>query len=209
MCGAKAIEDTALDFNDDDYDKYRLRREELIDNIVNIVKLQEKQFDFKAFQTDIQDNEFWEGIEEAVKLRTRSFMKVIPYRKLENEKRFELIDKGFDIVYQQRENLQFLIQEIDDEALARALFEVLVGSEYVMVNHYASKRQFKDVVIDNICLQDEDLEYIWDKYTSNIALVEKIAAVRRNIRLEKQLSYLTNRVSYLENLLQLMLDDKE
>ena len=209
MCGTKDIEDTALDFNDENYDKYRLRREELINIITNIVKLQEKQFDFKSFQTDIQDDEFWEEIEEAVKLRTRSFIKVIPYRKLEIEKRLELIDKGFDIVYQQRENLQFLIQQIGDKALAKALFEVLVGSEYVMVNNYASKRLFKDIVIDNISLQDEDLEYIWDKYTSNIELVEKIAAVRSNIRLENQLSYLTNRVSYLENLLQLMLDDKE
>lgn len=209
MCGTEAIEDTALDFEIEDYDQYRKQRDELVNAIVNIVKFQENPFDFQAFETKINDEEFWEEVEGDVKRKTRSFMKVISYRKLEEEKRLELIDKGFDIVYYQRENLQFMIREIDNEVLAKALYEVILGSEYVIVNRYASKRQFKDIVINNIRLEDADLEYIWDKYAENTAIVEKIATVRSNIRMENQISYLINRMNALEDILQTVFEKDE
>lgn len=200
LCGTEDVENKAFDLEEEEYEKYIAERDKLIDTIVKIVKLREELFDFRELNTEVQDEEFWDSIERAVTKRVGGFMKVIPYRKLEKEKRLELIDKGFELIYCEREDRKFLIHAMGDEILADALLEILLGSEYVIATMYVSKRRFMAMVKNNICLQEEDLEYIWNKFEQNLSIVQAMAAVRANARVENRINYLLKRMDDLENL---------
>lgn len=201
LYGTEEIEENALELEEEEYKSYQKECGKLIDAIVELVKLQEKAFDFSSLSNEIQDEEFWKEIQENVQRKTKYFMKVLPYRKQEKERRLELLEKGFDILYKQRENRQFLRETIEEEALANALYEIFQESEYAIMILYASKRRFKKFVSDNSCLEDEDLEYIWELYEQNFSAVQPVALSKRNARLENMVNYLIRRVDALENLM--------
>lgn len=161
LCGTENIADTALELEEEEYGQYQEKCEELVDAIVDVVKFQEKEFNFETFYEQIPDEEFWTDIEEAVQESVDDFMKVIPYRKLPKEKRLQLLKKGFDIIYVQRENREFLAESIGDQIIADALYKILMESEYAIGVSYVSKRRFKNFVMERSGIQDEDMEYIW------------------------------------------------
>lgn len=208
-CGAENIEDTAFELEEEEYERYVLERNRLVGAIVRLVKLKEELLDFHKLNTEIQDEEFWENIEKDVINRTDGFMKVTPFRKLEKLKRWELLDRGFDLVYVERENREFMIQTIGDEILVDALLEILLGSEYVIATMYISKRRFMDTVKNNICLQEEDLKYIWDKYEQNLSMVQAMASVRTNARMENRIKFLLKRIDDLENLMVMAMNEDD
>ncbi|HBA97902.1 MAG TPA: hypothetical protein DCZ23_07330, partial [Lachnospiraceae bacterium] len=127
--------------------------------------------------------------------------KLVSYRKLEENKRLELLRKTFDVVYIQRENKKFLADAIRNFQLADALFEIIQASEYIIVIMYVSKRRFREFIVNDLAIADADVEYIWTLYEQHLEIVQKIATLKNNIRLANRINSLSDTIYDLSSLL--------
>lgn len=174
-----------------------------------LIKEEHGIFDFGTFSKQICDDVFWKEIERNVVRETTSFMRALPYRRRDKEVRLDLIRRTFDIIYIQHENSQFLKDAIGNEELANALCEVIQMSEDMIVLMCASKRRVKKYMIDALCVEDEDLEYIWGLYEENSAAVQTLCSAKSSIRLERKVNYLKQRMDGMERLIKLLLKELE
>ena len=112
ICGSEHIEEMALGLEDEEYKIYENEYDNIVYLIQEIVRRQEKLFDFSILMDQLPDEGFWNSIKEDVDWVVRKFMAVLPYRKLDKQERLELVEKSFHIIYLQRENRKFLLESI-------------------------------------------------------------------------------------------------
>lgn len=201
LCGTENIQDASLNLNNDEYSQYEEECKKIVRTIENIVRLQEKPFDFTCLLNEVADEEFWENIKHRVDRAVKCFLTVVPYRKLDEHVRLELLEKSFDIIYLQRESRSFLSEILGDELLSDAIHEILRESEFMIVANYASKRLFKNFVTRKANLDDKDLDVIWDLYEQNFSTVFTNVSLKNHFRLSEQIRLLADKIDELEDLL--------
>lgn len=209
LCGSEDVNDTSKSLDENDYQTYKEERKKIIQAIELTVKLQEKPFDFSPLYNEIKDKKFWKVIQDNVSRMTKEFFTVAPYRKLDLGTRLDIIKKSFETIYFQRENKKFLAEILEDTALSNAAFEVLMESEFTIICSYISKRRFKIFLSNRICLDDADLEFIWDLYQQNFQTLLTIVSLRNSARIEDRIRFLTNRVDELDDILYSALSQDE
>lgn len=197
ICGSEEIMESAISLSDEKFREFRKERGKLIETIVDIVKSQEKAFDSSVFWEKVSDKDFWRDIEKVVQKRTDSYLNVIPYRNLDKESRLQLIKKGFDTLYIQRENREFLIKEVETPEKADAIHEVLMECEYAIVSTCMSKRRFKDFVKSASGIENEELEYLWRIYDKNFEIVQRMVESKRYIALKNDIRKVEEQIGKL------------
>lgn len=209
LCGTKDIEDTASEMEEEGYQEYEDKCGKLTEAIVAIVREQEAPFDFGEFSDLIQDKGFWKKIARKVEGKTANFLHALLFRKLDKDRRLELLDRAFHLIYFQHENLSFLREDIGDEELAKALYEIIQASEDMMVLICASKRRVKKYLAETYCLEEQDSEYICELYERNIQAVRELASAKSMVRLERKINYLKQRLDGMEEVIGLLLEMQE
>lgn len=201
ICGTENIQDALLDLDDEEFEEYEKQCKNIVNTIGDIVRLQEKSFDFTPLFSEIPDKEFWEDIKEDVERIVRGFLTVIPYRRLDVQNRLKLLEQSFDIIYLQREYKKFLSEVLGDSMLADAVYVVLMESENIIVSNYASKRFFKDALSKKIKLDEKDLDVIWNLYEQNFSTILTIVSLKNHLRLVNHIRHLSDRIDELEGIL--------
>lgn len=204
ICGVEHIEDVALGLNDKEYEIYEKECDNIVSFIRDIVREQEKPFDFSILMNQLPDEGFWDSIKEEVDWAVRKFMDVLPYRRLDRKKRLELVERSFYMIYLQRENRKFLSESIGDPLLSEAVYEILMESEFMVVVNYASKRRFKNFLIHNVKLEEDDLNYIWDLYHQNFSTVLTYVSLKNDFRIMEHINDLEDKFQELLNTLGLV-----
>ncbi len=205
--GSDYLEERAFELEHDDYEKYRAECKKLVDVIVKLVKLQEKPFDIESLKGEVKDEGFWREIEEDVGRLTVDFLRVLPFRKAEKEKRRRILAESFDIIYLQYENKKYLEDIIKDDEIVEAVYEILMASEYMIVEMYASKRRFQEFLAEYLCLEEEDMELIWNLYQQEFASICSMVSMRNTARAARRMNYLSKKMDDLEDMLLLALDE--
>lgn len=201
ICGREHIQDSLLELEQEEYERYDRLREDLIAVIGGIVRLQEKPFDYTSLRQEVQDEEFWDEIEEEVDRFVKRFFIVVPYRKQDEHTRLELLEKSFRIIYLERENRKYLTKTLEDPQLSQAIYEILRESEFMIVNNYVSKRLYKDFLEQNLKLEQTDMDFLWDLYEHDFTIVMRYVFLKNNSGIMRQLVQLNKKVDDLEDLI--------
>lgn len=201
ICGRDNILDSSLELEQEEYETYDCLREDLIAVIGGIVRLQEKPFDFTSLRQEVRDEEFWNEIEEEVDRFVKRFFIVVPYRKLDEHTRLELLEKSFRIIYLERENRKYLTKALEDPQLSQAVYEILRESEFMIVNNYVSKRIYKDFLEQNLKLEQTDMDFLWNLYEHDFSTVMRYVFLKTNSGMMRQLVQLNKKVDDLEDLI--------
>lgn len=209
LCGSSRISDVLSDMDEGQYETYEKEYHKITYLSAELVKLREKPFDAEDFLEQLPDREFWENVKEDVSRAVNSFFETAPYRKLDEQARLACLGKSFELIYLQRESRKFLAETLQDALLANAVYEILMESEYMIVSNYASRRLFKNFLIEKTGLNEKDLDVIWDLYEQNFSEVFTYVTLKNNFRLIGHIRRLTERIEELEDYLFMPLGEDE
>lgn len=207
------ISNVILEFDDDSYKVYEKQKELLIKGICNVTRIDLKMPDFEQFYKLLPDFEFWESIKQIVERRTKSYINAVSYNNLELEERILLLKKCFNLVFIERENRDFIVEQFDDEKIAKTLYGIIMESEYAIVTLYVSRRRFIMGMEESYGLAEDDAEYIWDIFKNNIDVVERHEYHKRMLFLHKKIDELTDTVDEVQEefdaLLSILAEDED
>lgn len=209
LCGAEKVVENALSLDDEGFSKFRKKRLSLIKAITDLVKQQEKMVDFSFVKDKILDDDFVEEIEAEVKRRTKGFLTVIPFRRLEKNKRFSLVSAGIDILYKEREDYSYFVETMETKELGEAVFEILMESETAIVRNYMSKRRYMIFMKENSGLGDEELDHIWQLYEENKQEIENLYLMRSMMIMRRFILEVKQDVEELQEKWELFFEEDE
>lgn len=214
LCGdSNLVSNAVLEFDDTNYKLFIKHKEMLIKSICNITKENLRTPDFEQFYKLLPDADFWNSIKQVVERRTNIFINAIPYNSLDKEKRISLLKKCFDLVFIERENSDFVIEQFDDEDIGKTLYGLMLESEYAIVTLYVSKRRFIMGVEESHGLMTIDAEYIWDIFGTNYDVVSRHEFHKRMLNLNRKIDAITSTVDEMqesfETLISILAEDED
>lgn len=199
LCGeSNLVSNVVLEFDDTKYNLFLKQKELLIKSICNKTKANLQIPDFEQFYKLLPDADFWKSIKQIVERRANVFINAISYNKLNQEERISLLKKCFELVFIERENSDFIIEQFDDENIGKTLYGVMLESEYAIITLYVSKRRFITGVEESHGLVAYDAEYIWETFKANYDVVARHEFHKRMLNLNRKIDAITNTVDEMQ-----------
>ncbi len=195
-------------------EKLNKAKNDLIQCIVEIVRKEEKKFEFSRIENLCGDDDFWEDIKEETDRITFDYLRAGNLRQLDpgfREKCFKMV---FDIFYFEGEIPKYAAEKLEiEEDEAKLLYHILGFSEALIMGRNSSKRIFSNNVIKRYGVSKADSNVIWDLFQAKKEKIENLLLRRHLAEVEYKMSKILDRLDNLVDLcdlaLDIFLDDEE
>lgn len=188
-------------------------KDNLVQCIVDIVRKEEKKFDFSRIEKLYGDDDFWEEIKEEVDRITCDYLRAGKFRQFDDDLRRKCFQTIFEMIYFEGEIPKYAAENLQIEMdEAKLLFYILSYSETFILIRGLSKRIFRSNILKKYGLSESDSDLIWELFQVNKEKIENIVLRRHLLEMDYKMSRICTRLKNLEDMCDLALDiflDKE
>lgn len=193
------------DFWGESWDEFYDLESQLIMNIVQIIKSEDRDFEYSLLMEKWGSEDFWEVIQKKVEKETKGYVKLRILRKLPLDERIQSYRTIFPILYEERETRDYICDKMSlDTEIASGYLQVLRFCENAIVNHFFSKRLFEMKLRADFGLQEEESESLWELYNENWRIVEGIAYNNRLSTIEYRISKIMEQVESISDKVEIL-----
>lgn len=189
-------------------------KNDLIQCIVEIVRKEEKKFEFSRIEKLFGDDDFWEDIKEETDRITCDYLRAGNLRQFDHDFREKCFKMVFDMFYFEGEISRYAAEKLDiEENEAKLLYHILGFSESLIMGRCISKRIFSNIVIKRYGLSKDDSDVIWDLFQAKKEKIENLILRRHLTEVEYKMSRVLERLEDLIDIcdlaLEVVLDDEK
>lgn len=142
----------------------------LISNIEEMVTSYNNNLEdiIEKLKSNYQNSNFWEKIREYVEKLIEPYMDVEFIRNMEDEDRIKFLDELIDNTIIYNEDIDFLASKIGVDVTKIEIGRRMLNTiGYMIIEKNFTKRLFYETSQSTFGFEEEDLNFIWDKYKNN------------------------------------------
>lgn len=182
-------------------------KNDLVQCIVEIVRKEERKFDFSRIENLYGDDDFWEDIKEETDRITCDYLRAGKLRQFPDEFREKCFKMVFDMIYFEGEVPKYTEEKLEiEENEAVLLYHIFGFSEALIMGRNLSKRIFSNDVSKRYGLSKADSRVIWDLFQDKKEQIENLILRRRLAEVEYKLSKIIDRLEDLVEICGLAVD---
>lgn len=188
-------------------EKFDAAKDDLIQCIVDIVRKEEKKFDFSRIEKLCGDDDFWEEIKDEIDRITYDYLRARNLRQYDGDFRKECFMRTFDMIYFEGEVPKYAADELEiGEDEAKLLYHILSFSETFIISRRLSKRLFRNNIFKRYGLSETDSDMIWNLFQVNKEKIENSVLLRHLLEMDCKMSRIITRLKNLEDMCDLAFD---
>lgn len=163
----------------------------MIEQIVEYIYKNESYECMDYINEKVENPEVWQRIVNEVRSKTDFFIRTVEVRKFSEDIAIEKIKSSYEYRYKQFENDDYICTELAiDGKQMKAIRCVFNYCGFSIILQHASKRRFKDFLVDKGKFSENITERIWSLFDSDRKNIEKLVYSRHLADLEMKVNCL-------------------
>lgn len=192
-------------------EEYHKLKKSFIEEIVQIIRIEEKQFDYTKLKEKYKQEKFWEEVEGRVKRETHLFLQTKIIRRMKDKEREKLYADFFNLMYFEGAGINYVCSELNiSREVAYVLDSVREFCEDYILLRGCSIKIFQKEANILFGLVDIDVDFLWNQYRNASEQVEKKVLYKRLYNIERRLYGLAKDMQYVdemtENIAEILID---